>query len=516
MDEEQKKVAAAAKERRMSSRSNSDETDDGEKGPFLRNAPNRASRKRNASVSEAVMRTSKRTIYTAGRPPWYNEQGEFKEAFVIGLGGGSASGKTTVATKIIEALDFPWVVLLSMDSFYKVLSPEQHERAEQNEYNFDHIDAFDFELCCEMLRNLKHGKSVEIPVYDFTTHARKKLSKTLYGANVVIFEGIMSFVKPELRKLLDMKIFVDTDSDIRLARRLQRDITERGRNLEGVLHQYDKYVKPAFEKFIEPTLQYADIVVPRGGENEVAIDLIVRHIHTQLETRHYGARPSQLATAHLGQPLPNTLNVLEKTTQVEGIHTILRDRTTNRDEFIFYSKRLMRLLFEFALSFLPHEDHVVDTPQGTKYEGRKFKGSGLCGVSILRAGETMESALFSVTKDIRLGKILIQTNPQTGEPELHYQRLPRKIKEDHVILMDATVATGAAAMMAIRVLLDHDVKEENILLVTLLMAESGVHSVAYAFPKVKIVTTLVDKELNENFHIVPGIGNFGDRYFGTE
>nr|CAB3267486.1 uridine-cytidine kinase-like 1 [Phallusia mammillata] len=503
------------KERRLSSRSNSGESDDIIETARIPTSTGR--RKRNTSVSEpiSVIQTTKRAIYTAGRPPWYNEQGEQKEAFIIGLSGGSASGKTTVAEKIIQALDFPWVVLLSMDSFYKVLTPEQHEIAEQNEYDFDHIDAFDFDLCCETLGNLKQGKKVEIPMYDFTTHARKKNTKTLYGANVVIFEGIMSFVKPELREILDMKVFVDADSDERLARRLRRDITQRGRNLQGVLHQYHKFVKPAFEQFIEPTIQYADIVVPRGGSNEVAIDLIAQHVHTQLEIRNLNFR-SQLANAHIGQPLPSTLHVLDNTPQVQGIHTILRDQSTSRDDFVFYSKRLMRLLFEFALSFLPHSDHKVETPQDKVYDGRKFSGTGLCGMSILRAGETMEPALFSVTKDIRLGKILIQTNLETNEPELHYIRVPRKIHEDHVILMDATVATGAAAMMAIRVLLDHDVKEENILLVSLLMAETGVHSVAYAFPRVQIITTAVDKQLDSNYHIIPGLGNFGDRYFGTE
>uniref|UniRef100_H2Z969 Uridine-cytidine kinase n=1 Tax=Ciona savignyi TaxID=51511 RepID=H2Z969_CIOSA len=484
----------------------------------------------------SVLRTSKRTIYTAGRPPWYNEFGQMKEAFVIGLSGGSASGKTTVAEKIIQALDFPWVVLLSMDSFYKaniappydqIPFPQQHELAERNEYNFDHVDAFDFDLCCETLRKLKQGRNVEIPMYDFTSHCRKKQAKPLYGANVVIFEGIMSFVRPELRALMDMKVFVDTDSDERLARRLRRDITQRGRNLKGVLHQYNKFVKPAFEQFIEPTLQYADIVIPRGGSNEVAIDLIAQHVQTQLETFLYSEKciffliRRDMSHIHNGQPLPSTLNVLESTKQVQGIHTILRNRETPRDDFVFFSKRLMRLLFEFALSLLPHKIHVVETPQETQYEGRKFSGTGLCGMSILRAGETMEPALFSVTKDIRLGKILIQTNAATEEPELHYIRVPRKISEDHVILMDATVATGAAAMMAIRVLLDHDVKEENILLVSLLMADTGVHSVAYAFPKVQIVTTAVDHQLNDRYHILPGfgeyrLGNFGDRYFGTE
>lgn len=176
----------------------------------------------------------------------------------------------------------------------------------------------------------------------------------------------------------------------------------------------------------------------------------------------------------------------------------------------------MRKLFELALSLLPHDSVEVETPQGINYLGTKFGGNGLCGVSILRAGETMEHALFQVTKDIRLGKILIQTNNDTGEPELHFLRLPSNLEEEHVILMDATVATGAAAMMAIRVLLDHGVKQKNILLTSLLMAMTGVHSVAYAYPEVKMVTTAVDNVLDDKFHMVPGMGNFGDRYFGTD
>uniref|UniRef100_A0ACB8F6M2 Uridine-cytidine kinase-like 1 n=1 Tax=Sphaerodactylus townsendi TaxID=933632 RepID=A0ACB8F6M2_9SAUR len=165
----------------------------------------RPSRKRTTSQCKSeppLLRTSKRTIYTAGRPPWYNEHGtQSKEAFVIGLGGGSASGKTTVARMIIEALDVPWVVLLSMDSFYKVLTKEQQDQAASNDYNFDHPDAFDFDLIISTLKKLKQGKSVKIPIYDFTTHSRKKEWKTLYGANVIIFEGIMAFSDKDLLKL---------------------------------------------------------------------------------------------------------------------------------------------------------------------------------------------------------------------------------------------------------------------------------------------------------------------------
>ncbi|XP_042638719.1 uridine-cytidine kinase-like 1 [Orycteropus afer afer] len=479
----------------------------------------RSPRKRTTSHCKSeppLLRTSKRTIYTAGRPPWYNEHGtQSKEAFVIGLGGGSASGKTTVARMIIEALDVPWVVLLSMDSFYKVLTRQQQEQAARNNFNFDHPDAFDFDLIISTLKKLKQGKSVKVPIYDFTTHSRKKDWKMLYGANVIIFEGIMAFADKTLLELLDMKIFVDTDSDIRLVRRLRRDISERGRDIEGVIKQYNKFVKPAFDQYIQPTMRLADIVVPRGSGNTVAIDLIVQHVHSQLEERELSVRAA-LASAHQCHPLPQTLSVLKNTPQVRGMHTIIRDKETSRDEFIFYSKRLMRLLIEHALSFLPFQDCVVQTPQGQDYSGKCYAGKQITGVSILRAGETMEPALRAVCKDVRIGTILIQTNQLTGEPELHYLRLPKDISDDHVILMDCTVSTGAAAMMAVRVLLDHDVPEDKIFLLSLLMAEMGVHSVAYAFPRVKIITTAVDKRVNDLFRIIPGIGNFGDRYFGTD
>ncbi|XP_053430870.1 uridine-cytidine kinase-like 1 isoform X4 [Nycticebus coucang] len=479
----------------------------------------RSPRKRTTSQCKSeppLLRTRKRTIYTAGRPPWYNEHGtQSKEAFAIGLGGGSASGKTTVARMIIEALDVPWVVLLSMDSFYKVLTKQQQEQAARNNFNFDHPDAFDFDLIISTLKKLKQGKSVKVPIYDFTTHSRKKDWKTLYGANVIIFEGIMAFADKTLLELLDMKIFVDTDSDIRLVRRLRRDISERGRDIEGVIKQYNKFVKPAFDQYIQPTMRLADIVVPRGSGNTVAIDLIVQHVHSQLEERELSVRAA-LASAHQCHPLPRTLSVLKSTPQVRGMHTIIRDKETSRDEFIFYSKRLMRLLIEHALSFLPFQDCIVQTPQGQDYTGKCYAGKQITGVSILRAGETMEPALRAVCKDVRIGTILIQTNQLTGEPELHYLRLPKDISDDHVILMDCTVSTGAAAMMAVRVLLDHDVPEDKIFLLSLLMAEMGVHSVAYAFPRVKIITTAVDKRVNDLFRIIPGIGNFGDRYFGTD
>jgi len=488
------------------------------KSPLL--SPRKRNFSTNAAISterEPIIRASKRTIYTAGRPPWYDSQGQQVEPFVIGICGGSASGKTTVANKIISELGVPWVTQLSMDSFYKVLNEEQHELAALNQYNFDNPDAFDFQLLLETLQSLKKMKKVDLPIYNFMTHSRETKTVSMYGANVIIFEGILAFHMEDIRNILDMKVFVETDSDVRLARRLKRDISNRGRDIHGVMQQYENHVKPAYDRYIAPTMTYADIIVPRGGENQVAINLIVQHVQTQLTNRGFKLR-SKLAESGNGNgtAMPNTLKVLPSTPQIRGLHTYIRNRETARDEFIFYSKRLIRLVIEYSLSLLPFETVSVSTPQGLQYEGRRCTVKKICGVSILRAGETMEQALSDVCKDIRIGKILIQTNWDSGEPELYYLRLPKDIKDYQVILMDATVATGAAAMMAIRVLLDHDVPEENINLVSLLMAESGVHTIAYAFPKVKIVTTAVDPEINDKFHVLPGIGNFGDRYFGTE
>lgn len=186
--------------------------------------------------------------------------------------------------------------------------------------------------------------------------------------------------------MCDMKVFVDTDADIRLARRLKRDISQRGRDLEGVLKQYSTMVQPAFYYYIAPLMVHADIIVPRGGENEVAIELIVQHVHTQLQLVNYqfllvtfmykeaihiyhiiivffffyhfqrGFKLRQkLAHSYIGQPLPSSLYLLPDTPQIKGLHTFIRNKETYRDEFIFYSKRLIRLVIEYALSLLPFE-----------------------------------------------------------------------------------------------------------------------------------------------------------------
>lgn len=260
----------------------------------------------------------------------------------------------------------------------------------------------------------------------------------MYGANVIIFEGILTFHNPKVTAMLDMKIFVDTDADVRLARRLKRDISQRGRDLDGVLKQYTSMVQPSFNHYIAPLMTYADIIVPRGGENEVAIQLIVQHVHTQLQLvikihfmlsqkikrlfqRGFKLR-EELAQAYAmnSGPRPPTVKLLPTTPQIRGLHTFIRNKDTPRDEFIFYSKRLIRLVIEYTLSLMTFNDKIVETPQGVLYHGKRMATNNICGVSILRAGETMEQAVCDVCKDIRIGKILIQTNLQTGEPEVRF------------------------------------------------------------------------------------------------
>ncbi|CAG8449882.1 2114_t:CDS:10 [Funneliformis mosseae] len=285
---------------------------------------------------------------------------------------GSASGKTSVSVRIIENLNVPWVGLLSMDSFYKVLNPIDKIEAHNNNFNFDHPNAFDFDLLFDTLKNMKEGKKVEIPIYDFVTHARLPQTSSLYGANVIIFEGIFALYDRRILDLMDLKIFVDTDSDIRLIRRLKRDINERGRDFNGVIQQYQKFVKPSFDQYIQPTVKNADVIIPRGLDNLVAIDLITKHIQRQLNERQFNFRWDLLKFDCDDKEIPKKVTVLEQTTQLKGIHTIIRDRNTKRDDFIFYTERLAATIVERALSELLFTKHEIITPLHMPYVGKRY------------------------------------------------------------------------------------------------------------------------------------------------
>ncbi|XP_006834953.1 PREDICTED: uridine-cytidine kinase 1 isoform X2 [Chrysochloris asiatica] len=204
--------------------------------------------------------------------------------FLIGVSGGTASGKSTVCEKIMELLGQSKVdqqqrklVILSQDRFYKVLTAEQKAKALKGQYNFDHPDAFDNDLMRKTLKNIVEGKTVEVPIYDCVTHSRLLETTVVNSADVVLFEGILVFYSQDIRDMFHLRLFVDTDSDVRLSRRVLRDV-HRGRELEQILTQYTTFVKPAFEEFCLPTKKYADVIIPRGVDNMVAIKLIVQHI----------------------------------------------------------------------------------------------------------------------------------------------------------------------------------------------------------------------------------------------
>lgn len=200
---------------------------------------------------------------------------------IIGIAGGSGSGKTTVVQAITEQLK-DRVVVIPQDSYYKDLS---HFTAEQKkENNFDHPDSIDFDLLCKHLKELKEGKTIEQPVYSYITCERSKTETvTVNPADVIIVEGILIFTCSKLRKEMDIKLFVDADDDDRLMRVMARDIIERGKTVENVIERYSKTVKPMYLQFIEPSKRYADVIVPQGGHNKVAIDIISARIEKSLQ-----------------------------------------------------------------------------------------------------------------------------------------------------------------------------------------------------------------------------------------
>ena len=199
---------------------------------------------------------------------------------IIGIAGGSGSGKTTVVKAITEQLK-DRVVVIPQDSYYKDLSHCTEQ--EKKEHNFDHPDSIDFDLLCQHLKELKEGKTIEQPVYSYITCSRSQdETVTVTPADVIIVEGILIFTCSKLRKQMDIKIFVDADDDDRLMRVMSRDIIERGKTVEWVIDRYTKTVKPMFLQFIEPSKRYADIIIPQGGHNKVAIDVISATIEKSL------------------------------------------------------------------------------------------------------------------------------------------------------------------------------------------------------------------------------------------
>lgn len=204
------------------------------------------------------------------------------DVIVIGIAGGTGSGKTTITKRIVQKFNGK-VAVLQHDSYYKA----HHEMTfeERCRINYDHPAALDTDLLIEAVKKLKNGERVTCPVFDYTIHDRLEETVTVEPARVIIVEGILIFENEELCSLMDIRIFVDTDADIRILRRIVRDVRDRGRNLESVINQYLTTVKPMHEQFVEPSKRKADIIIPEGGQNRIALEMILQRIQAHLEGR---------------------------------------------------------------------------------------------------------------------------------------------------------------------------------------------------------------------------------------
>lgn len=340
-----------------------------------------------------------------------------------------------------------------------------------------------------------------MPIYSFEKHARLEKTTTIYSPHVLILEGIFALHDPRVLELLDLKIFAEADSDLCLSRRLVRDVKERGRDIDGCIKQWFGFVKPNFYKYVAPQREIADLIVPRGIENRVAISMVSDQVR---KTLAHKSGLHQIELRRLGKiaednPLSSNAIVLKQTNQVKGMHTLLLDPTTSREDFVFYFDRMVSLLVERACDFLPFAFNEVTTPQNTAYSGL-VKDADVSAVVVLRGGSAFETGLRRTIPDCRTGRILIQTNYRTGEPELHYRALPTNISEHGLILvLDPQFSSGAAALMAVRVLVDHGVPEEKIVFVTYTAGRVGVNRVLSVFPDIRIVVARLGDDMENRW-----------------
>ncbi|KAH6668624.1 uridine kinase [Plectosphaerella plurivora] len=422
---------------------------------------------------ESHVTVQKRLHYS---PPW-------ADVSIIGIAGSSGSGKSTLAHAICAKLNLPWVVILSMDSFYNPLTPAESKKAFANEFDFDAPDAIDFDVLVECLRDLKAGKRAEIPVYSFAKHQRLDHSTTIYSPHVLILEGIFALHDPRILDLLDMRIFCEADADTCLSRRVLRDVRDRGRDVEGIMKQWFGFVKPNFEKAINFPPP------PPATPSLTSKAMVVQYIERKLleKSTHHRAALTQLEVEAATHPLSNQVVLLEQTPQLKGMNTILQDIDTSSEDFIFYFDRLASLLIEQALNNVRFSGKTIQTPAGYKYNGLTPDGE-VTAVLVLRGGAAFETALHRLIPDCRTGRILIQSDVRTGEPALHYLKLPQKLEDsESVLLIDTQMASGGAALMAVQVLVDHGVAQEKIVLACYHAGKLGVHRLSKVFPGVTVV-----------------------------
>ncbi|AJT02517.1 Uridine kinase [Saccharomyces cerevisiae] len=451
-------------------------------------------------------------------PPWTTP-------YIIGIGGASGSGKTSVAAKIVSSINVPWTVLISLDNFYNPLGPEDRARAFKNEYDFDEPNAINLDLAYKCILNLKEGKRTNIPVYSFVHHNRvPDKNIVIYGASVVVIEGIYALYDRRLLDLMDLKIYVDADLDVCLARRLSRDIVSRGRDLDGCIQQWEKFVKPNAVKFVKPTMKNADAIIPSMSDNATAVNLIINHIKSKLELKSnehlrelikLGSSPSQDVLNR------NMIHELPPTNQVLSLHTMLLNKNLNCADFVFYFDRLATILLSWALDDIPVAHTNIITPgEHTMKNVVACQFDQVTAVNIIRSGDCFMKSLRKTIPNITIGKLLIQSDSQTGEPQLHCEFLPPNIEKfGKVFLMEGQIISGAAMIMAIQVLLDHGIDLEKISVVVYLATEVGIRRILNAFDnKVNIFAgMIISREKLQNHQYKWALTRFLDsKYFGCD
>ncbi|KAL4874114.1 hypothetical protein BDV12DRAFT_181959 [Aspergillus spectabilis] len=401
-------------------------------------------------------------VYSAATTPERRYSPPWADLSIIGIAGSSGSGKTSVAMEIVKSLNLPWVVILVM--------------------------------------------KVDIPVYSFVEHQRQTHTTPLYSPHVLILEGILALHDPRIMELLDVKIFVEADMDVCLGRRLLRDVKERGRDIDGIIKQWFTYVKPSYKNFVEPQRSVSDIIIPRGIENKTAIGMVVQHIQRNLEEKSdkHSATLQELRRIATEEQLSPNVVLMPQTSQFVGINTILQNPETEQMDFVFYFDRLAALLIEKALDSTSYASAEVETPQHTFYNGLNQEGV-VSAVAVLRGGSCLETALKRTIPDCITGRVLIRTNERNEEPQLHYLKLPPGI-EAHttVMLLDSQMSSGGAALMAVRVLIDHGVAEEKIVFVTCAAADPRFANIQsdprYRLPSKRHTHTKLDKRFAHILH----------------
>ncbi|KAL7665534.1 Uridine kinase [[Candida] zeylanoides] len=442
--------------------------------------------------SHSISQLSLNEPHPSYTPPW-------TEPYIIGIAGYSGSGKTSISQRIIQELNQPWTILLSFDNFYNPLTPRQRQQAFECEFDFDTPDSLDLDLLVGCVQSLKEGHKTEIPNYSFTHHNRTDRTTTIYGATVIIIEGIYALYDQRLLDMMDVKIFVDTDLDVCLARRLGRDILVRGRELQGAMKQWEKFVKPNAVRHVMHTMNNADLVVPRGLDNTVGINMMIKHIQNQLALKSaLHLKRLQELGGHQHKKFgelvaQDNVKILPTTNHTRGINAILFNAATDRSDFILYFNIMAFRIIELALDFdTNYRATAITTLQGYQYQGCR-SDSEIIAVNIIRSGDCFMSSIRKTLPDVVVGKLLIQSDSLTGEPQLHTESLPPSIKQSKqiprkvkILLFDAQIISGAASIMAIQVLVDYGVAVSDIVLCSYLSTEIGLRRILHAFPQVKL------------------------------